>query len=172
MPYVDVRVNVCFISRMPDTMTLSAAETRTYSISELAREFGVTPRALRFYEDKDMLHPSRDGMARVYSYRDRGRLKLIVHMKSLGLALNDIREILDLYALGDGQRAQTRASLEKFRNQIVELEKQRIDIDEALVELRKGVGWLEERLEKIGPAEEDAEKVRAYEQTARERLND
>ena len=80
-------------------MTLSAAETRTYSISELAREFGVTPRALRFYEDKDMLHPSRDGMARVYSYRDRGRLKLIVHMKSLGLPLNDIREILDLLSL-------------------------------------------------------------------------
>ncbi len=153
-------------------MTLSAAETRTYSISELAREFGVTPRALRFYEDKDMLHPSRDGMARVYSYRDRGRLKLIVHMKSLGLPLNDIREILDLYALGDGQRAQTRASLEKFRNQVVELEKQRVDIDEALVELRKGIEWLEGRLDQIGPVGEEAEKVRAYDQAAREGLPD
>jgi len=153
-------------------MTLSAAETRTYSISELAREFGVTPRALRFYEDKDMLHPSRDGMARVYSYRDRGRLKLIVHMKSLGLPLNDIREILDLYALGDGQRAQARASLEKFRNQIVELEKQRVDIDEALVELQKGIAYLEDQLARIGPDGEDAEKVRAYDQTARARLDD
>ena len=156
---------------MPDTMTLSAAETRTYSISELAREFGVTPRALRFYEDKDMLHPSRDGMARVYSYRDRGRLKLIVHMKSLGLPLNDIREILDLYALGDGQRAQTRASLEKFRNQVVELEKQRVDIDEALVELRKGIAYLEEKLESIGPAEAEAETVRAYDETARQHFD-
>jgi len=153
---------------MPDTMTLSAAETRTYSISELAREFGVTPRALRFYEDKDMLHPSRDGMARVYSYRDRGRLKLIVHMKSLGLPLNDIREILDLYALGDGQRAQTRASLEKFRNQVVELEKQRVDIDEALIELRNGITFLEKKLEQIGPEGEDAENVRAYDAAARE----
>ena len=156
---------------MPDTMTLSAAETRTYSISELAREFGVTPRALRFYEDKDMLHPSRDGMARVYSYRDRGRLKLIVHMKSLGLPLNDIREILDLYALGDGQRAQTRASLEKFRNQVVELEKQRVDIDEALVELRKGIAYLEDKLESIGPAEAEAEAVRAYGETARQHFD-
>jgi len=153
-------------------MTLSAAETRTYSISELAREFGVTPRALRFYEDKDMLHPSRDGMARVYSYRDRGRLKLIVHMKSLGLPLNDIREILDLYALGDGQRAQTRASLDKFRKQVVELEQQRVDIDEALVELRKGITWLEERLEKIGPVGDEAETVRAYDKAARKRLDD
>ena len=156
---------------MPDTMTLSAAETRTYSISELAREFGVTPRALRFYEDKDMLHPSRDGMARVYSYRDRGRLKLIVHMKSLGLPLNDIREILDLYALGDGQRAQTRASLDKFRNQIVELEQQRVDIDAALIELRKGIAWLENRLEQIGPVGEEAEKVAAYDKAARKQLD-
>ena len=153
-------------------MTLSAAETRTYSISELAREFGVTPRALRFYEDKDMLHPSRDGMARVYSYRDRGRLKLIVHMKSLGLPLNDIREILDLYTLGDGQRAQTRASLEKFRNQVVELEQQRVDIDEALVELSKGIAWLEDRLEKIGPDGEEEETVRAYDKAARAQLDD
>ena len=156
---------------MPDTMTLSAAETRTYSISELAREFGVTPRALRFYEDKDMLHPSRDGMARVYSYRDRGRLKLIVHMKSLGLPLNDIREILDLYALGDGQRAQMRASLDKYRNQIVELEKQRVDIDEALVELRKGIAYLEDRLATVGPEGEEAEKVRAYDEAARQHFD-
>lgn len=118
-----------------------------------------------------MLHPSRDGMARVYSYRDRGRLKLIVHMKSLGLPLNDIREILDLYALGDGQRAQTRASLEKFRNQVVELEKQRVDIDEALVELRKGISYLEEKLESIGPAEAEAEALRAYDETARQHFD-
>ena len=119
-----------------------------------------------------MLHPGRDGMARVYSYRDRGRLKLIVHMKRLGLPLNDIREILDLYALGDGQRAQTRASLEKFRKQVVELEKQRVDIDEALVELHKGIEYLENQLAKIGPGDEEAEKVRAYDAAARERLED
>jgi len=157
---------------MPDTMTLSAAEARTYTISELAREFGVTPRALRFYEDKDMLHPSRDGMTRVYSYRDRGRLKLIVHLKRLGLPLNDIRDILDLYALGDGQRAQTRASLEKFRAQVVELETQRVDIDHALVELHKGIEHLEKLLERIGPGDEEVETVRAYDKAIRKRLDD
>ena len=106
---------------MPDTASLSISETRTYSISELAREFGITPRALRFYEDKDMLHPARDGMTRVYSHRDRARVTIIVRMKRLGLPLADIREILDLYGLGDNERAQKRKTLEKFRNGIVPL---------------------------------------------------
>ena len=99
----------------------------------------MTPRALRFYEDKDMLHPARDGMMRVYSNRDRARLTIIVRLKRLGLPLADIREILDLYALNDGKRAQTRMMLEKFRKQVKELEIQREDIDTALGELRKGI---------------------------------
>ena len=131
---------------MPDTVTsLSIADSRTYSISELAREFGITPRALRFYEDKDMLHPARDGMTRVYSHRDRGRVKIIVRLKRLGLPLADIREILDLYGLEDGQRAQMRMSLVKFQNQIKELESQREDIEMALQELHNGIEWLEEQ---------------------------
>ena len=84
------------------TSHISAADSRTFTISELAREYGVTPRALRFYEDKDMLHPARDGMTRVYSNRDRARLTIIVRLKRLGLPLADIREILDLYVLDDG----------------------------------------------------------------------
>ena len=125
---------------MPDTVTsLSIADSRTYSISELAREFGIAPRALRFYEDKDMLHPARDGMTRVYSHRDRGRVKIIVRLKRLGLPLADIREILDLYGLEDGQRAQMRMSLVKFQNQIKELESQREDIEMALQELHRGI---------------------------------
>ncbi|MEO1028789.1 MAG: MerR family DNA-binding transcriptional regulator, partial [Pseudomonadota bacterium] len=118
---------------------VSAAHARTYSISELAREFGVTARALRFYEDKDLLHPARDGMTRVYSYRDRARLQLIVQGKRVGLSLADIREILDLYAIGDGQRAQLRATLEKFRKKTVELQEQREDIETALAELNRGI---------------------------------
>jgi DNA-binding transcriptional MerR regulator len=70
---------------------------KTYTISELAREFQVTPRALRFYEDKGLLSPTRDGLNRVYSVRDRARLKLILQGKSVGFSLSDIREILDLY---------------------------------------------------------------------------
>ena len=97
------------------TSHISAADSRTFTISELAREYGVTPRALRFYEDKDMLHPARDGMTRVYSNRDRARLTIIVRLKRLGLPLADIREILDLYVLDDGERAQKYMMLDKFR---------------------------------------------------------
>ena len=86
----------------------SAVKKRIYSISELAREFGVTPRALRFYEDKGLLSPDREGLNRVYSNRDRARLKLILSGRKVGFSLNDIREILDLYDLDDNQRAQLR----------------------------------------------------------------
>ncbi|MEQ8557700.1 MAG: MerR family DNA-binding transcriptional regulator [Henriciella sp.] len=157
---------------MPDTASLSIAESRTYTISELAREFGITPRALRFYEDKDMLHPARDGMTRVYSHRDRARVTIIVRMKRLGLPLADIREILDLYGLGDNERAQKRKTLEKFRNQVEEFENQREDIEVALVELRKGIEWLENDLSKIGPTSDHAENVAAYDAVARKQLDD
>lgn len=152
--------------------SISAAESRTYTISELAREFGVTPRALRFYEDKDMLHPARDGMMRLYSNRDRARLTIIVRLKRLGLPLADIREILDLYALNDGKRAQTRMMLEKFRKQARELEVQRQDIDTALHELYKGIDWLQGIVENPGPSEEAKRHAAAYEQVARKQLDE
>jgi DNA-binding transcriptional MerR regulator len=158
---------------MPDTASsLSISESRTYSISELAREFGITPRALRFYEDKDMLHPARDGMTRVYSHRDRARVTIIVRMKRLGLPLADIREILDLYGLGDNERAQKRKTLEKFRNQVKEFEAQREDIEIALGELQKGIEWLENDLAKIGPPNDHADNVAAYDAVARKQLDD
>lgn len=158
---------------MPDTASsLSAAESRTYTISELAREFKVTPRALRFYEDKDMLHPARDGMTRVYSNRDRARVTIIVRLKRLGLPLADIREILDLYALDDGERAQMRATLQKFRNQVEEFENQRNDINTALEELQRGIVWLENNLERIGPTSADKDNLAAYEAVARRQLDD
>ena len=150
--------------------SVSVADGRTYSISELAREFGVTARALRFYEDKDLLHPARDGMTRVYSNRDRARLKLIVRGKRVGLPLADIREILDLYSIGGDQRVQLRATLEKFRKQIVELENQRTDIDTALEELHKGIVWAEEKLQTASPNEETSERLRAYDAVARAQL--
>ena len=157
---------------MPDTATsLSAAKSRTYSISELAREFGVTPRALRFYEDKDMLHPGRDGMMRVYRNRDRARLKIILQCKRVGLPLADIREILDLYGTGDNERAQKREALNKFRKQVEALKQQRDDIDAAMHELHRGIAWLEDQLEKIGPGSEDARSVAAFDQVARARLD-
>lgn len=158
---------------MPDTATsLSAADSRTYTISELAREFGVTPRALRFYEDKDMLHPDRDGMMRVYRNRDRARLKIILQCKRVGLPLADIRSILDLYGMGDNERAQKQEALKKFRQQVDTLNQQRADIDAALTELHKGIAWLETQLEQIGPGEDDARNLAAYDKVARAHLDE
>lgn len=152
--------------------SLSAADARTYSISELAREFGVTARALRFYEDKDLLHPARDGMTRVYSNRDRARLTLIVRGKRVGLPLADIREILDLYSMGGDERPQLRTTLEKFRKQVVELENQRQDIETALEELNKGIIWAEKKLAEVTPSEETSKSVRAYDAVARAQLEE
>lgn len=124
---------------------------KTYTISELAREFGVTARALRFYEDKDLLHPSRDGLNRVYSARDRARLKLILQGKSVGFSLIEIKELLDLYTLA-GHHAQIWAALQKGREQIQNLTRQRADIDFVLETLRKSCEWAEQKLN----AQEDA----------------
>ena len=143
---------------------------KTYTISELAREFSVTPRALRFYEDKDLLHPARDGLNRVYSARDRARLKLILQGKSVGFSLSDIREILDLYLL-EGHRAQLKLSLKKSRDQIRVLQKQRQDVEAALQTLVSAVSWIEEKLQELGPGTDVEQSARAYERVARARLD-
>ena len=135
---------------------------KTYTISELAREFQVTPRALRFNEDKGLLSPTRDGLNRVYSTRDRARLKLILQGKSVGFSLSDIRLILDLYTL-EGHRAQLKLSLKKSRDQIKNLEKQREDIEAALDTLHKGVKVIfEDETTKTKSVFEHAEGLVAY----------
>ena len=124
---------------------------RTYTIRQLCDEFSVTARALRFYEDKGLLSPKRDGMNRVYGYRDRARLTLILRGKRVGLSLSEIREILDLYKAEDGGAAQNARSLKKFRERIVAFEAQREDIDHAIAELRTACDRLEEFLAKTRP---------------------
>ncbi len=124
---------------------------RTYTIRQLCVEFKVTARALRFYEDKGLLSPKRDGMNRVYGYRDRARLILILRGKRVGLSLAEIREILGLYSPEDGSAAQNARSLKKFRERIVAFEAQREDIDHAIAELRTACDRLEEFLAKTRP---------------------
>ena len=142
---------------------------RTYTISQLAREFDVTPRALRFYEDKGLLTPRRDGMNRVYSHRDRARLQLILRGKRVGLSLIEIKEILDLYKVD--QRAQAHTALKKYKARIVALEQQREDIDAAIETLRESIGKVEQFLSKpAAPAAVGA--ARAYEQEAKKRLEE
>ena len=95
---------------------------RTFTIRQLCLEFKCTPRALRFYEDKGLLSPARQGLNRVYSYKDRARLQLILRGKRVNLSLAEIREILDLYDKNDGGAAQNAKALRKFRERIVALE--------------------------------------------------
>jgi DNA-binding transcriptional MerR regulator len=111
----------------------------TFSIGELAREFGVTLRTLRFYEDKQLLTPQRVGVNRLYGRRDRARLKLILLGKKVGFSLDDIRSLLDFYDLRDGQPAQLKLALAKFGEQIEVLRRQREDIEEAIAELTRTV---------------------------------
>jgi len=142
---------------------------RTFSIRQLCQEFGCTPRALRFYEDKGLLSPGRDGLNRVYSYKDRARLQLILRGKRVGLALAEIREILDLYGADDGNAQQAAQSLRKFRERIVALEAQREDIDNAIEELKSGCVELERRLAETRP--DLLPRAGDYDQVLRERLD-
>src|SRR3954453_19500622 len=81
---------------------------KTYTITHLCEEFGVTPRALRFYEDEGLISPRRQGLSRVYSWRDRARLAWILRGKRVGFSLSEIREMIDLYDVDDGRVAQRR----------------------------------------------------------------
>ena len=113
------------------------AASETFSIGELAVEFEVTPRTIRFYEEKSLISPRRSGQDRIYSRRDRVRLHLILRGKRLGYSLSDISEMVNSYDLADGQVEQLRITLKKSRERIFVLEQQRKDIDEALAELEE-----------------------------------
>ncbi len=108
-----------------------------YGITELCREFGITLRALRFYEDKELLAPRRVNGARVYTRRDRARLALILRAKAIGSSLADIKRYLDLYGdQGEGRAQQLSYVIERTDQEIAELERKRAQIDETLAELR------------------------------------
>lgn len=109
----------------------------TYTITQLAEEFTITSRAIRFYEDQGLISPRREGMNRIYSYRDRARLKLILRGKRLGFSLAEIKEFLDLYDADHTQVEQLRALLKNARGRIRALESQLQDINVTLEELRE-----------------------------------
>lgn len=115
----------------------------SFSIADLCGEFDVTARALRFYEDEGLIAPERRGTQRVYSHRDRARLAWILRGKRVGFSLSAIREMIDLYDVGDGRRHQRSVAIERCRDRIALLDAQRHDIDAAVAELEDFVTVLE-----------------------------
>lgn len=142
---------------------------RTFTIRQLCLEFKCTPRALRFYEDKGLLSPARQGLNRVYSYKDRARLQMILQGKRVHLSLAEIREILDLYDKNDGGAAQSAKMLRKFSERIATLEQQREDLDHAISELKSACERLEDTLAKSRP--DLLPQAEAYDKVVRPRVD-
>ena len=117
-------------------MQLEEQERGEYSISELAREFDITPRAIRFYEDQGLISPRREGQRRVYAPRDRTRLKLTLRGKRLGLSLSEIRELIDMYEPGRDERPQLERFLAVLESHRESLLQQRADIEAQLSEIQ------------------------------------
>ena len=119
----------------PSSATASTHRRETFTITELADEFALTTRAIRFYEDQGLLSPERRGTRRIYTQRERVRLKLVLRGKRLGMSLADISGILDLYDVDHSERPQLMKFLEVLAARRVLLEQQREDIDVVLEEI-------------------------------------
>jgi DNA-binding transcriptional MerR regulator len=112
-------------------------QARIYSIAELAREFGITARTIRFYEDEGLVHPRRQGLQRLYSLGDRTRLGWILRGKRLGFSLSEIKELLDLYQVDRTGVQQLRELLRRSRLHVSDLEKKRADLDAHISEFKE-----------------------------------
>ena len=121
-------------------------------IGELAKEYGVTLRTLRFYEDKGLLAPHRDGTTRLYTRRDVARLKLILLGRKVGFSLREVKQILDLYDPSGSNAKQLRLALEKSEKQLVRLERQRAEMDDAISELGNLIGIVRSQLAERQPS--------------------
>lgn len=126
----------------------AASESNISRIGDLAGQFGITLRALRFYEDKGLINPQRNGTTRLYSHRDRARLKLILLGRKVGFSLREVKQLLDLYDPAGSNEAQLRATLEKTAKQQEKLVSQRKSIDEAIAELHKLMKTVTDLLDK------------------------
>ena len=126
----------------------------TMTIREMCDSFGVTPRTLRFYEAKELLFPIREGQKRLFTNRDRARLKLILRGKRFGFSLEDIRQLLDLYDLGDRQATQLQATYEIASERLQAMIRQRDELNEAIDDLTEQLKWGEQMLASLRDAED------------------
>lgn len=113
----------------------------TMTIREMCDTFGVTARTLRFYESKELISPIREGQKRLFTRRDRARLKLILRGKRFGFPLEEIRQLLDLYDIDDQQQTQLRETVNRANAHLAELQKQREELDEAIADLTEQLAW-------------------------------
>ncbi|MES0034506.1 MerR family DNA-binding transcriptional regulator [Mesorhizobium sp. M0046] len=124
----------------------SEAGEELVRIGEMAKKYGVTLRTLRFYEDKGLLNPQRDGSTRLYTRRDRARLKLILLGRKVGFSLRDVKQMMDLYDPNGSNTKQLRLALDKSEKQLARLQKQRALIDDAISELSASMSTVRKML--------------------------
>jgi DNA-binding transcriptional MerR regulator len=123
------------------------------TIREMCEAFGVTARTLRFYEAKELLFPIREGQKRLFTKRDRARLKLILRGKRFGFSLEEIRQLLELYDMGDQQATQLTRTHEIAQERLADMERQRAELDEAIADLRAQIDWVGRMIESLNQSD-------------------
>ncbi|MEP0960518.1 MAG: MerR family DNA-binding transcriptional regulator [Roseobacter sp.] len=131
--------------------------TDIMTIREMCDTFDVTPRTLRFYEAKELLFPIRQNQRRLFTRRDRARLKLILRGKRFGFSLEEIRQLLDLYDMGDQQQTQLTRSVEVARERLDDLVARRDQLDDAIKELSEQLKWGEDMIASMSKKQDAAQ---------------
>ena len=129
----------------------------TMTIRQMCDAFDVTPRTLRFYEAKELLFPVREGQKRLFTKRDRARLKLILRGKRFGFSLEEIRQLLDLYHMDDQQQTQISRTYEIARSRLADMEAQRDELNEAISDLQDQLKWGEKMIASMNQQRNAAE---------------
>jgi DNA-binding transcriptional MerR regulator len=124
-----------------------------WTIRKMCDQFDVTPRTLRFYESKELLFPKRQGQKRLFTKKCRGRLKLILRGKRFGFSLEDIRQLLEMYDMGDQQQTQLLRTYELATDKLTDLKNQRDEIEETIKELQQQIQWGKELINSMGLVE-------------------
>ena len=132
-------------------------EEQTMTIREMCEAYDVTPRTLRFYEAKELLFPIREGQKRLFTKRDRARLKLILRGKRFGFSLEEIRQLLDLYHVGDQQVTQLTRTYEIAQDRLADMERQREELTEAIEDLKDQLAWGEKMIAAMKAGKKAAE---------------